>query len=176
MTDKTRPPWPPIITDAREPRLVVWRDRLMTAGMWLLLLYLMRHGIHLVLDAITDLFGHDLGAPEVDWTMWWSRLQPYFIVAVFLGLWLVAWGFAALRRTRRDVGMPQPPELTLAEEAGRAGSPEADLLAWRKLPVAVVELDEEGHPSVRAASQSALGTATPGVAPGAIGHGGPGGV
>jgi poly-beta-1,6-N-acetyl-D-glucosamine biosynthesis protein PgaD len=148
MTDTTKPPWPPIITDAREPRLVVWRDRLMTVGMWLLLLYLMRHGIHVVLDAITDLFGHKLGAPDVDWASWWGRLQPYLIVAVFLGLWLAGWGFAALRRMRRNVGKPQPPALALAEEAHRAGSTEAALLAWRKLPVAVVELDEEGHPSV----------------------------
>ncbi|HYB08444.1 MAG TPA: poly-beta-1,6-N-acetyl-D-glucosamine biosynthesis protein PgaD [Alphaproteobacteria bacterium] len=155
MSGEMRPPWPPIITDAKEPRLIVWRDRLLTVGMWILFLYLLRHGIHVVLDIITDLFGHDLGAPDLNWALWWSRLQPYLVVAIVLGLWLLAWGFVALKRARQNITKPQPPPLTLAEEARHAGSSEADLLAWRKLPTAIVELDERGRPSVRAGSQSA---------------------
>jgi hypothetical protein len=34
--------WPPLITDAKISRVVLWRDRLLTVAAWLVLFYLAR--------------------------------------------------------------------------------------------------------------------------------------
>lgn len=44
--------WPPLITDAELPRLVVWRDRMLTLGLWMLLLVLCPHPFYLLGSAV----------------------------------------------------------------------------------------------------------------------------
>lgn len=137
--------WPPIIQDAHVPRAVVWRDRLLTCGMWLLLLFLMRHGFLLIWDELIELFGHARSGPPANWHDWWLRLKPYFITAAALACWLFGWGIVSLQRIKRHIGKPQPPALSLAEEASRIGCLETELDLWRSAKVATVHIEADGH-------------------------------
>jgi poly-beta-1,6-N-acetyl-D-glucosamine biosynthesis protein PgaD len=137
--------WPPIIVDAHVPRAIVWRDRLMTIGMWLLLVFLMRHGLQLIWDEANELLGLERYGPQANWDIWWARLHPYLITAGVLGIWLFCWGLISLWRIRHHTGKPQPPALTLAEEAKRIGCTESELMAWRSARVATVHIDDNGH-------------------------------
>jgi len=141
MTAKPAAAWPPIITAARVPRAVIWRDRILTIAMWLLLLYLMRRAVFLLWDEALELLGREEPAPEPPWTRWWERLQRYMDVAAVLGVWLLAWGIATLRRMRRYAGTPAPPPLPLTEQARRAGCNAADLAAWQEWRIVHVDVD-----------------------------------
>ena len=140
--------WPPIITDVRLPRYVVWRDRSLTIAAWAFLLALTSDLLHLVIAHILQLFGNPLTATGAQWAIWWDRLRPFAQVVALMAVWLTMWGLISLRRLRRYRQLQVPTPLTLAEQAAHAGCTEADLLAWRGLRIAVVELDEVGRPRV----------------------------
>lgn len=140
--------WPPIISDADLPRFVVWRDRLLTAAMWLLLLWLCRYPLHWGLDQLLGLFGHPQHLPPFDWRDRWTRLQPYFAVVGLLAIWLIIWALASLRRIRRNARMPQPMALTLEEQALQAGCDADELSEWRNFQVCTAHVDEHGAISV----------------------------
>jgi hypothetical protein len=140
--------WPPIITDVTLPRYVVWRDRLLTIAAWTLLLALTSDLFYLVVDHALELFGHPLTGPGAQWALWWDRLRPFVQVIALMAVWLTLWGLVSLRRLRRYQRIQLPTPLTLAEQAAHAGCTEADLLTWRGLRIAVVDLDAAGRPSV----------------------------
>lgn len=140
--------WPPIISDAEVPRLVVWRDRLLTAAMWLLLFWLCRHTLHWALDQLLGLFGHPQHLLALDWPDRWARLQPYFLVVGLLAIWLLIWGVVSLRRIRRYVRLPQPLALTLEEQAHQGGCSAVELSECRNMRICTVHLDEHGAISV----------------------------
>jgi hypothetical protein len=136
--------WPPIIRDADRPRVIVWRDRICTAAMWLLLLWLCRSGLR--------------GLSEASWTLLRDgrldfaeglesliRLRHYFEVIGLLALWEIAWMTVTLWRRRRFLHLPQPAPLTSQEEVGKAIGLSADLSPWRKLKVCVAHLDTQGN-------------------------------
>jgi poly-beta-1,6-N-acetyl-D-glucosamine biosynthesis protein PgaD len=140
--------WPPIIRDADLPRNIVWRDRLLTAAMWLLLIWLCRHPLHLLLNQFLVLFGYQRHLELPDWPDRWARLRPYLEVVALFAIWLIIWAMVTLRRALRYSRMTQPLALALEEEAPRAGCTAANLTEWRKLRVCTVHLDERGAVSV----------------------------
>jgi hypothetical protein len=139
--------WPPIIRDANVPRLVVWRDRFITATMWLVLLWLCRHSPYALADVLRDPSGSGRLLERVA-ADWWARLGPYFAVVGLFGAWLFVWMLATLRRRRRSALLPQPVALTLDEEARKAGCTAADLSEWRQLKVCTAHLDDRGALSI----------------------------
>jgi poly-beta-1,6-N-acetyl-D-glucosamine biosynthesis protein PgaD len=141
-------PWPPIITDVRLPRYIIWRDRLLTIAAWLLLLTLASDLFVIVIARALELSGRSQTGPGAQWPIWWERLRPFAMVIALMAVWLVLWGLMSLRRVRIYRRMRLPASLTLAEEAAHAGCTEADLTAWRGLRIAVAHLDEAGRPSV----------------------------
>jgi poly-beta-1,6-N-acetyl-D-glucosamine biosynthesis protein PgaD len=142
MTHGPPSAWPPIISDARRPRAVVWRDRILTMAMWLLLLLLMRRGLYGLWDETLELFGRVQSGPGIDWEQLWQSLSRYLTVAGLLCLWLLGWGLASRWRQQRLAGTTAPPPLSLADHARDAGCSEADLVAWRSLRIMVVTIDE----------------------------------
>jgi poly-beta-1,6-N-acetyl-D-glucosamine biosynthesis protein PgaD len=145
--------WPPLITDARMPRRLIWRDRLLTLGMWLLLLYFARGAIALMVGEVLDWLGRDNPMPEIDWVRLGRQLAPYLLAAGLLGLWLLGWGLAAVRRVRRAERLPEPRPVSLEEDAKRGGCTPAELASWRELRVAIVHLDDHGHVRVEPGRQ-----------------------
>lgn len=136
--------WPPIIRDADLPRVIVWRDRLLTAAMWLLLIWFCRHPLLALGDFLMPPFGQirHIHVPDVESI--WERGRPYYAVILLFGVWIFAFGLATLRRYRRVRRLPHPPLLELEDQARRAGCTPAELTQWRTFKVAVVHLDEQG--------------------------------
>jgi poly-beta-1,6-N-acetyl-D-glucosamine biosynthesis protein PgaD len=148
MTAQPPANWPPLITDARRPRAIVWRDRALTAAAWLLLFFMLRRGLSGLWDETLELFGRVARGPGIDWIGLWDSLSRYLTVAGLLCLWLFAWSLVTQRRRRRLAGTTAPAPLTLADHAHDAGCSEADLAAWRSWRIMVVHIDENDRISV----------------------------
>ncbi len=121
----------------------------MTLGLWLLLVFLCRHALHLIVGETVKLFGREVHSPDPNWSVWAQRLRPYAVIDVVLGGWLVVWGSVSLRRLRQSADLPAPPDLSPAEEARNAGCSEEDLTDWRQPKIAVADLDPAGRVVVR---------------------------
>jgi hypothetical protein len=141
--------WPPLFADAKVPRLVVWRDVLLTVGAWLLLYWLVWRGIMLISDDFTGASGNPLRGSEADWTVWWARLRFYAVSVGLLAIWLVIWGIVSRRRIRRYHSLPNVVPLSLAEEAAGAGCSEVELRSWRELKSVMVHFDSSDHAIIR---------------------------
>ena len=136
--------WPPLITSARQPAWMPWRDRLLTLAMWLLLALLCRNSIALAFDLLREAAGIDRRRPHPDFALFWARLEPYLIVTALLLMWIVTFGMVALRRLRRR-SRHAAPELPLAEEAATRGVTPDALDDWRAARIAVVHVDAPGR-------------------------------
>jgi len=139
--------WPPIIDAASKPRRMLWRDRILTAVMWLLLVFLCRRGLAYFSTALIGFFARG----QLNLTGWgegWTRLRPYMqLVALFAG-WELFWIIATLWRRQRALRKPQPPSLALAEEAEIHHCAPGQIVQWRQFRICVVHLDPAGHPTL----------------------------
>ena len=138
--------WPPIIRDVALPRAILWRDRVCTVSMWFLLLWSCRSLLRRLRDMSWKLF-HE-GHLEYSWAPGWAYLQDHFMLIGLLAGWASVWTLITLWRRKRYQHLPQPPALTLEEEARRMGAAPADVSAWRKLKISVAHLDSQGKVSV----------------------------
>jgi poly-beta-1,6-N-acetyl-D-glucosamine biosynthesis protein PgaD len=145
-------PWPPIIRNARMPRLIVWRDLLITAAMWFLLLWLCRHALVAAADTLRYLLGSGHPPPSLHLAERWTRLAPYFAIVGLFAMWLLVSMTAALRRRRLNALLPQPAPLALEDEARRAGCTAAELTEWRTLKICTAHLDGNGALAVERVS------------------------
>jgi poly-beta-1,6-N-acetyl-D-glucosamine biosynthesis protein PgaD len=139
--------WPPIIRNAALPRIILWRDRICTTAMWFLLFWLCRSALQALWHTSWSLFenGHLRFA---GWSEKVAGLQPYFMIVGLFAVWAIVWAMVTLWRRQRYLRLPQPPALTLEEEAHKICGVPADLLAWRELKLCVVHLDSQGNASV----------------------------
>jgi hypothetical protein len=140
-------PWPPIIRNATLPRAILWRDRICTVAMWLLLLWLFRSAILSLWEAPWSSFRND----PFHFAARLARFvhsHPYFDTISLLVAWQAVWTLVTLWRRHRYLNLPQPPALTLEEEAAEIAGAPANLSAWRKLKICVAYLDSPGRLSV----------------------------
>jgi hypothetical protein len=138
-------PWPPLITHAAQPTWMVWRDRLLTVAMWLLLVGVCRNELTLLWSTVHDVLGGELAGRDARWDIPWDRLKRLAAVIGVLVVWLGVWGAIALRHVSQVTREPVPLPIDPAAEAEQvAATPEA-VQAWRMLPVAVVHTDESGR-------------------------------
>ena len=72
-------------------------------------------------------------------------MRPYFKIVGLFAVWAVVWTMITLWRRQRYLHLPQPPALTLEEEASKISGAPADLSAWRRLKLCVVHLDSQGR-------------------------------
>lgn len=135
--------WPPLITSARQPAWMPWRDRLLTIAMWVLLALLCRNSLLLGVDLLRELFGGERLRPNPDLEILWSRLEPYIIISALLLMWIFAFGLVAWRRLLRPV-RGRAPLLPITEEAGHRKAAPAALERWRGLAVAIVHVLPDG--------------------------------
>ena len=145
MTGPNRP-WPPLIVARHTPRLVKWRDILLTAMMW--------GFFALLLDTEFELF---MGITWSGWALapstpmpigrcifdrpdcrscWWQPCSPSV---------LIIFGLRTLRRRSRALLLPQPAPLETADQARRAGLDEAVLIAARDQRIVIVHIDADGR-------------------------------
>ena len=143
-------PWPPLIVAAHASRLIRWRDVALTLLMWLLFGWMLRDGLERLLGPWLEHWGFgDFDSP-VDFAAVFEWLRPHVRISVLLIVVLAVAGVATLIRRRRSLDLPEPPPLTLAEEAARAGMDAGDLARARELPNVVVTIDAQGRHFVKA--------------------------
>jgi Flp pilus assembly protein protease CpaA len=131
-------PWPPLIVVGHVPRLVKWRDLLLTSILWVC--------FALLLGIEFELFvGGSLGLLDIDWPLFYERLKPFFLTAAVLAGLLVISGLLTLRRRERSLLLPQPAPLEAADQARRAGLDEAALIAARDRGIVIVHIDADNR-------------------------------
>ena len=141
MTEASRERlWPPLIVVEHVPRLVRWRDLLLTLLAWGAFAYLLEKELAPIFGGLQTLgIGHY--GVKVNWLTYLERLTPFLLVAAVLAAALVASSVGTLRRRSRSLLLPQPAALELADEARRSGLDEAALIVARDQKIVVVHLD-----------------------------------
>jgi hypothetical protein len=140
-------PWPPLIVAEKVPRLVKWRDLVLTSTLWGMFALLIGLEFKLVLRDFLIWMRHvsfDGRADWVaDWLVYFELLLPFLLAAVVLPALLLIFSMQTLRRRARALLLPQPAPLTASEEARRAVLDEVALIAVRNCRIVIVHIDAE---------------------------------
>lgn len=136
-------PWPPLIVARHVPRLVKWRDILLTLMMWVVFAVLLDIEFELFLGRYLQ---RGLGPfdSNANWSEFFDRLMPYLLAAATLAGSLVMFSLRTLRRRSRALLLPQPAPLEISDQARRAGLDEAALIAAREQRIVIVHVDPNG--------------------------------
>jgi hypothetical protein len=133
-------PWPPLIVAKHVPRLVKWRDTLLTLMLW--------GFFAAVLDIEFELFLRDYlqpglsrFEPNTKWSLFFERLMPFLLISVILAALLIMFGARKLRHRSRALLLPQPAPFEIADQAHRAGLDEAELSAARDQRIVIAHID-----------------------------------
>jgi hypothetical protein len=140
MTNLDRP-WPPLIVAEHTPRLIRWRDFLLTLLMWLLFAAMLETEFEMFFGHQLERWGLGDFDTEANWPTFFDRLMPFFETIVGLVWFLMLASVLTLRRRRRSLLLPAPAPLGLAEECRRSGMTETELTSGRALRIAIVHLD-----------------------------------
>ena len=138
-THRSETAWPPLITDAEQPRWMRWRDRILTIVMWLLFLGMLIRQSVAFWRRVTAFLAAEAG------TTWEFRLLPFLGVAAVMIVWLGLWAVLMYFRVHRAGHPPQPAPLGIEDEAECRGMTAADLAAARGLKIAAVAIDAAGR-------------------------------
>jgi poly-beta-1,6-N-acetyl-D-glucosamine biosynthesis protein PgaD len=133
-------PWPPLIVAKHVPRLVKWRDTLLTLMLWGVFAVLLDFEFELVWRRYVQP-GLSRFDPNTKWSLFAHRLMPFLLTASILAGFLIIFSVRTLRRRSRALLLPQPAPLEIADEAHRAGLDEAELSAARDQRIVIVHVD-----------------------------------
>jgi hypothetical protein len=150
MTSSSRP-WPPLIVAEHVPRLVKWRDVLLTLLMWGLFAVLLATEFELFFGDYLEHLG--FSGPfntNAKWPEFFERLLPFMLTAAGLAVWLVMFSLRTLRDRHRALALPQPAPLAAADEARRAGLDLAELIAARERRIVIVHIAADGRHRIEA--------------------------
>jgi len=111
---------------------------------WALLAWLLRGQIYLLYDFFRPPVFELTAAVPPDFGSLWGRLEYFVILASVLIVWLVIWAVIDRRRLAARERVPQPPPLTIAEQARGSALDEKTLDAARRLKIATVHFGEDG--------------------------------
>jgi hypothetical protein len=137
-------PWPPLVVAERLPRMVRWRDAVMTLLMWVFFALLLGAEFELFLGDYSARLGLGDGDTDPDWPEYFARLLPFLLMAATLVAVLLVFSVRTLRRRRRSLLLPEPSPLQVADEARRSAIEEATLTAAREQRVVTVHIDAGG--------------------------------
>jgi hypothetical protein len=143
MSDANRP-WPPLVIAEHVPRLIKWRDVLITLIMWLCLALLLATEFELFVGSYLEQLGFGFFNTNANWRFFFEQLTPYILVTAALAIVLVLFSLQTLRRRSRALSLPQPPPLEVADEARLARLDEIALIAARDRPIVIVHIDADG--------------------------------
>ena len=144
MTSSNRP-WPPLIVARHTPRLVKWRDILLTAMMWGFFAVLLDTEFELFLGDYLEQLGLGPIDAKANWPVYFNLLMPFLLMATILAGVLVIFSLRTLRRRSRALLLPQPAPLETANQAHRAGLEEAELIVARDQRIVIVHIDTNGR-------------------------------
>jgi poly-beta-1,6-N-acetyl-D-glucosamine biosynthesis protein PgaD len=144
MSGRTRP-WPPLVVVEHLPRLIRWRDAVITLLMWLFFALLVVSEFELFLGDYLEHLGLGPFDNDADWRLFLERLMPYLVTAAAFVAALFVFTFRNLRRRSRARFLPQPPQLDAADQASLAGLDTAALIAAREQRIVIVHIDADGR-------------------------------
>jgi poly-beta-1,6-N-acetyl-D-glucosamine biosynthesis protein PgaD len=142
--------WPPLIVAKHVPRLVKWRDILLTLMVWGFFAVLLEKEFALVLGDYRELLGFSPFDTNVDWPVFLERLMPFLLTAAILGGLLIIFSLRTLRRRSRALLLPEPAPLETADQARHAGLDEAELIVARDQRIVIVHIDSNGRHRIEA--------------------------
>ena len=149
MTSTNRP-WPPLIVATHVPRLVKWRDILLTSMMWGFFAVLLDTEFELFLGDYLEQLGLGSFDAKANWLVYFNLLMPFLLMATTLAGVLTMFSLRTLRRRSRALLLPQPAPLETADQARRAGLDEAELIAARDQRIVIVHIDTNGRHRIEA--------------------------
>jgi hypothetical protein len=137
--------WPPLIVVENIPRLVKWRDILLTLFMWAFLALLLDTELELFVTRNLERLGYGPYDIDANWPLFFERLMPFLLIAILpiAGLFIV--GALTLRRRRLALLLPQPAPLEAADQARHAGLDEPALIAARDRRIVTVHIGIDGR-------------------------------
>lgn len=142
--------WPPLITTAVRPAWVIWRDRALTVLMWSMFGLLLQSEFQFLADRVYAFTDFE-ETPDPHWRYFWQLLWPFMRVSAWLILGLFVAGLLSLFRGRRARRLPQPPRLSLTDEADAKGLSDDALREARLRKIAIVHIGDDGRYRIDAA-------------------------
>ncbi len=143
-------PWPPLIVAAKHvPRLVKWRDTLLTSMMWIFFTVLLDFEFELLLSHFLQP-GTSRFDTDDKWSLFFDRLMPFLLTAAILAGLLIIFSVRTLRRRSRALFLPEPAALETADQARHAGLDEAELIMARDQRIVIVHIDADGRYRIEA--------------------------
>jgi poly-beta-1,6-N-acetyl-D-glucosamine biosynthesis protein PgaD len=134
--------WPPIITSVRLPVLVTVRDVLLTLMAWCALGWLLRGPIYVAYDYLRHPIFELTTAQPLDVSLLLWRLRYFWMITALLIVWLSLWAVISRRRLRAAMQSPQPPPLTMSEQAARFSVAEIAVKAAREFRITDIQFQE----------------------------------
>jgi hypothetical protein len=125
----------------------VWitiRDVLLTLLAWCALGWLLRGPIYVTYDYLRYPIFKLTTAQPLDVGLLWWRLRYFWIIAAGLIALLWVSGVMDRRRLRAAMPSPQPPPLTILEQAARFSVAESAVQAAREFRITNVQFQENG--------------------------------
>jgi poly-beta-1,6-N-acetyl-D-glucosamine biosynthesis protein PgaD len=143
--NNSKKPWPPLIVAKQVPRLVRWRDNLLTLGVWVFFAFLLDTELELFVTRHLEWLGYGPYDIDANWPLFFERLTPFLLIAILPIAGLCIIGALTLRRRRLALLLPQPKSLAAADQARHAGLDESALIAAREQRIVTVHIDADGR-------------------------------
>jgi poly-beta-1,6-N-acetyl-D-glucosamine biosynthesis protein PgaD len=137
-------PWPPLVVAQNIPRVVKWRDAILTSLMWLFFVLLLATEFELFLGDYLERLGFGPFDTAADWPLYLELLMPYLLVTAVLVAALVTFAVQTLRRRSSALALPQPAPLDVADQSGPAGLDASALTAARERRIVTVHVEPDG--------------------------------
>ena len=134
---------PPLIQAKRVPPWIVFRDLVLTAIAWIVIVQSMRYGFYLLYDYFSPPMFELTRAKFPQFLDLWNPLKGFVLDAVLLVIWLAFWAFYGTRRFRTKLPTPQPSPLPISEHARYLAMKEADLAVWKTYRIAAVHFNAD---------------------------------
>jgi hypothetical protein len=142
--------WPPLIVANDVPRLIRWRDILLTLLMWIAFAVMLETEFEMFFGNHLERLGFGDFNTEPNWLIFFERLTPFLLtIALLISLLGVA-SIRTLQRRRRALLLPMPVPLELAEECRRAGLDAKQLTSARTSMIVIVHIDADGKHRIEA--------------------------
>lgn len=145
MTRPAHESWPPLITAASQPRWMLWRDRLLTVLMWLVLFGILETEMELVFSHLRKFLGRAPVAQSAHFDVFLRRLEPFGIMIAVLASLLFGSALATRRRWFAGLAAQAPSHVPLGQLAAPSGMTAEELHAAQSMRMAVAHIEEGGR-------------------------------
>lgn len=147
LNDQCKPDWPPIISGARRPRWIVWRDVGITLCMWGIFLLILEIEFAIVWSRLPSLDGRfvysNLGFSAIR-----TELRPAMVLIIILILVLGISTLFSRRRRANALLLPQPSPVADEDLARDLNISSEQMETFRKQKVIVLDVDAQGRATV----------------------------